>query len=249
MLWVQIMEQYIFETSLLVHAATLTYVLGFLFRNQIALRLLVLGGTVLYILYYYFHTASPLWDAIFGSVLIGVATTYGLIMLLHSKLPIGFSRTDREIFAKFDSLEPGQFRQLMRAGEMTFTSEFTVLTRQDQIAEKMYFVLNGAIEVRKGQTVFSVPDHSFVGEIGFVLDRPASAHAVLPNGGSFIAWDRQALAALLERKPMLRQAFNALVTQDIASKLSTSVRLEPLQKPNPTAAELVGPSLPEAAVA
>ena len=243
------MEQYIFETSLLVHGATLTYVLGFMFRNQIVLRMLVLAGTVLYILYYYFHTASPLWDAIFGSVLIGLATTYGLLMLLYSKFPIGFSRTDREIFAKFDTLEPGQFRQLMRAGEMKFTSERTTLTHEGQLADRVFFVLNGAIEVRKGDTLFSVPDHSFVGEIGFIMDRPASATAVLPVGGSFISWEREALCTLLARKPMLRQAFNALVTQDIASKLATSVRLQPASVDAPTAAELVGPAFPEAAVA
>ena len=243
------MEQYLFETSLLVHAATLTYVMGFIFRNQIILRMLVLAGTVLYILYYYFHTATPLWDAIFGSVLIGIATTYGLLMLLYSKFPVGFSRTDREIFSKFDTLEPGQFRQLMRAGEMTFTPERTELTQEDQVADRVYFVLNGAIEVRKGDTLFSVPDHSFVGEIGFIMDRPASATAVLPLGGSFIAWDRGTLNALLERKPQLRQAFNALVTQDIASKLSTSVRLQPNLSAAPTAADLVGPSLSGAAVA
>ncbi len=243
------MTQYILETSLLVHGATLTYVLGFLFRNQIVLRILILSGTVLYILYYYFHTASPLWDAIFGSVLIGFATTYGLLMLLYSKFPIGFSRADREIFAKFDTLEPGQFRQLMKAGEMVFTSERTVLTHEDQLAERMYFVLNGAIEVHKSDTVFSVPDHSFVGEIGFVLDRPASATAILPTGGSFIAWGREDLGALLTRKPQLRQAFNALVTQDIASKLSTSVRLEQPGATSLTAADLVAPAMTEAAVA
>lgn len=243
------MEKYLFETSLLVHAATLTYVMGFIFRNQIILRMLVLVGTVMYALYYYFHTASPLWDAIFGSVLIAMATTYGLLILLYSKLPVGFSRADREIFAKFDTLEPGQFRQLMRAGEMVFTSERTTLTHEDQIAERVFFVLNGAIEVRKADTLFSVPDHSFVGEIGFIMDRPASATAVLPAGGSFIAWDRETLQTLLKRRPMLRQAFHALVTQDIASKLATSVRLQPSLVDAPTVADLVGPAFPDAAIA
>lgn len=242
------MNEYLFETSLLVHAATLTYVLGFIFRNQIMLRLLVLVGTVMYILYYYFHTASPLWDAIFGSVLIAMATMYGLAGLIYSRFPIGFSGTDREIFAKFDMLEPGQFRQLMKAGEMSFTSQRTVLTEENQVAQRMFFVLNGRIEVQKQNTLFSVPDHSFVGEIGFVLDRPASATAVLPSGGSFIVWEREALNKLLERRPQLRQAFNALVTQDIASKLSTSVRLEePMGLA--TAADAVAPILPNAAVA
>ena len=243
------MTGYIFETSLLVHAATLTYVLGFAFRNQITLRLLVLIGTIFYILYYYFHTTTPLWDAIFGSVLIAIATAHGLIMLIYSRYPVGFSRTDREIFAKFDMLEPGQFRQLMKAGKMHFTSENIVLTREDEIAEQMYFVLNGQIEIAKRDRVFLVPDHSFVGEIGFVLDGPASATARLPAGGSYIAWDRSVLNTLLERKTQLRQAFNALVTQDIASKLSTSVRVEKISDDRLTAADLVGPQLPEGVAA
>ncbi|MEM7211228.1 MAG: cyclic nucleotide-binding domain-containing protein [Pseudomonadota bacterium] len=243
------MTEYIFETSLLVHAATLTYVLGFAFRNQIILRLLVLIGTIFYILYYYFHTADPLWDAIFGSVLIGVATAQGLVMLVYSRYPVGFSKTDREIFAKFVMLEPGQFRQLMKAGEMHFTSERMVLTHEDEIADQMYFVLNGSIEVRKNDSVFLVPDHSFVGEIGFVLDRPASATAVLPAGGSYIAWDRSVLSGLLERKPQLRQAFNALVTLDIAWKLSSSVRVNCDREGRLSSADVIGPTLPPAAVA
>ena len=146
-------------------------------------------------------------------------------------------------------LEPGQFRQLMKAGEMVFTSNRVVLTNENEVADRMYFVLNGAIEVRKCDMVFSVPDHSFVGEIGFVMDCPASATAVLPSGGSYIAWDRNVLAGLLERRPHLRQAFNALVTQDIASKLSTSVRVQHGLAKAPTAADLIGPSLSNAAVA
>lgn len=222
------MTDYIFETSLLVHAATLTYVLGFAFRNQIILRLLVLVGTAFYILYYYFHTTTPLWDAIFGSVLIGIATAYGLIMLIYSRVPLGFSKTEREIYDKFDALEPGQFRQLMRAGDMIFSSEPLVMTRQDEQADYLYFVLNGRIEIDKSGTFFSVPDHTFVGEIGFVLDQAASATAYLPAGGSYIRWDRESLQNLLKRQPRLRQAFNALVTKDIAAKVSKSVQVLPI---------------------
>ncbi|MEM9061424.1 MAG: cyclic nucleotide-binding domain-containing protein [Pseudomonadota bacterium] len=236
------MTQYLFETSLLVHAATLTYVLGFAFRNQIVLRLLVLIGTVMYILYYYFHTATPLWDAIFGSVLIGIATTHGLVLLIYSRFPIGFSKTDREIFAKFDTLEPGQFRQLMKAGEMIFCSEPLEMTREGVRAEHLFFVLTGQIDIEKSGNHFKVSDHTFIGEIGFLLDRPASATASLPSGGSYIAWDREELQDLLERQPRLRQAFNALVTRDIAAKVSNSVQIFGVHIPGPPLGEIGPPS-------
>ncbi len=67
------------DASLLIHFATLGYVLGFLFKKQLVLRMLVLVSTVLYIIYYYYFPAQPLWAAIMGSSLIMLANIIGTI--------------------------------------------------------------------------------------------------------------------------------------------------------------------------
>ena len=59
--------------STLIHLGALLYILGFLVRDELLLRLLVLGGSGLYILYYFLFPATPLWDAIITSLILGVA--------------------------------------------------------------------------------------------------------------------------------------------------------------------------------
>ena len=44
--------------------AILGYVLGFILKSQIILRLLVLAATLLYIAHNYYHPEEPLWGAI-----------------------------------------------------------------------------------------------------------------------------------------------------------------------------------------
>ena len=104
--------------GLFVHIATLGYVLGFLFKNQITLRLLVLLATFSYIVYYYAFPAEPLWGAIFGSILILFANLTGLTRLLYDKLPLRIDTKFLEIYESLPELEPGEFRRLMKVGKL-----------------------------------------------------------------------------------------------------------------------------------
>lgn len=68
-------------TSLLIVGAVATYVIGFLFRDQIYTRLLVGLGSGLYILYYMTVGDVPLWDAVIGSSLIALSSLQGVLFL------------------------------------------------------------------------------------------------------------------------------------------------------------------------
>jgi len=107
-----------FETGYLVHLAMLGYVSGFLFKDQILLRILVLIGTVFYIAYYYFHPAEPLWGAIYTSLLIIAANLIGLTRLIYSRLPFAIRPEHAPIRKVLPGLEPGEFRLLMKQGAL-----------------------------------------------------------------------------------------------------------------------------------
>lgn len=219
------MWEYEISTATLVHAATLVYVLGFLFRDQFVLRGLILLGSVLYILYYYFHLGLPQWDAIIGSALIAAATLTGLIVLMYERVPIGIGRRRRAAFDALGSLNPGQFRQLMKIGTLHQTDHNTILTLQGERPDNLYFVVEGTPLVSKDNRHFTVPSHCFVGEVSFMLSGPASASVVLPEGGTWIAWQRSELERMLERSPKLKQALNGRIAQDMALKVSRSTQM------------------------
>ncbi len=53
--------------------------MAYLFSSQITLRILLLMGTSLYLLYYFVAADQPLWPAIFGTACIGATPIFGLL--------------------------------------------------------------------------------------------------------------------------------------------------------------------------
>lgn len=219
----------IWNTAVLVYLATTMQVLGFLFRTQLILRLLVLLGTVFYVAFYYFHPVEPIWDAIYGSSLIGLANIIGLGFLIYSRVPLGMDETERELFDAMGGLEPGMFRKLMAIGDLWDSHTMVELTHEGRKPESLFFVLRGQTEVRKGVSSFKVRDRVFIGEVAFLTGATASASTSLLNGGVYVQWDSKRLRALCERRPALRQAFEALISRDLASKVATGVQPDNLR--------------------
>lgn len=69
----------------LIHAAMAVYMVGLLVRDQLALRAFLFLGTGFYVAYYHLQPGAPPWDAIFASLMIGIANLIGLLRLLHSR--------------------------------------------------------------------------------------------------------------------------------------------------------------------
>lgn len=209
-------------TATFVHLATAAQILGFLVTKQIVLRVLVLIGSGLFVTYYYLHLGTPQWDAVVGSSLIALANLIGLVFLIYSRMPIGMSPQDRLLFDALGGLEPGQFRRLMKIGRLRRARGPVELTREGAAPPHLCFVMEGRPLILKDGHAFRIQDNCFVGEVAFKLGGPASATVTLPEGGSYVSWPREALEPLLGRSPILAQAFDALISRDMASKVAAS---------------------------
>ncbi len=219
--------EYQISTATLVHLATLTYVFGFILTNQMALRGLILLGSAFYIVYYYSHLGTPQWDAIVGSLLIVAATLIGMAQLVCGRLTIGMSDEHRQLFGLFGTLAPGELRTLLRAGDVITAKESVRLTTEGATPDRLYFVVAGTPLIDKAGTTFAIERSCFIGEVGFLLQTPASATVTLPKGGRYIEWRRDTLLRVLDRSASLRQAFDALLGRDMAIKVAASAQAVP----------------------
>ena len=219
----------VWDTETLVTIAILGYVLGFLFKSQITLRMLVLVASLFYIAYYYYHPAEPLWGAIWGSVLIIVANLIGLARLLYSRLPIGIPADQWPIFKALEGLEPGEFRQLMGLGGMKFADHDVELTAENTEVDCLYFAITGNVIGDKGGHKFRMYAGEFIGEVSFMLGGMATATVSIEKGGVYYEWRKDRLRKVLESQPRLAQAFEALIGRDMAKKVASGYRAEELK--------------------
>jgi hypothetical protein len=210
------------DAGLLVHIATLGYVLGFLLKNQLLLRFLVLGSTVLYIVYYYIYPAQPLWAAIMGSVLLIIANIIGTLSIIYDRLPIKIDPKHLPIYHSLQGIRPGEFRRLIKVAEYQTTEGKFTLTHENEAPSHLYYLEKGTGEAEKKGSTFTIPEGRFVGEISFILGGNATATVNLAKGSTFLSWEKTVLNKLLDKHPNLQRAFEARIARDMASKLASA---------------------------
>lgn len=217
------MPEVVFSPDLFVALAGLTFCIGYLIINQIWLRLVMMIGSSFYIVFYATVAEAPLWGAIWGSVAMIGCNIAGLAAIFARNAEWRVPAHLRDIRQRFDRLTAGDFLELMRmADRETFDTE-TVLGREGQPVRDLYYVINGSMEVEKRGMRFHLPSGVFVGETAYLLDRPVAATTVLAPGGEVIRWDVAGLRARAARKPRLALAVDAMISRDLAAKVTLAV--------------------------
>lgn len=206
----------------IVFAAGLAFVLGYLIINQVILRLMVLIGTGLYIVYYSVAADEPLWSAIWTSVAMGLANLIGLFSLFARRSKLAIPREHKDIYPRFKTLPPGDFRALVKMAKRHVISEEREITTEGERVQSLYYVLNGSSTAHKAGHSFKLPADIFIGEVAFLTGRTSSATTILQPNSEVLEWDFQALQTA-SKKDRFRLALEALISKDLASKVSLAV--------------------------
>ncbi|MEM1074550.1 MAG: cyclic nucleotide-binding domain-containing protein [Pseudomonadota bacterium] len=225
-----------FTVANLVYVAGAFYVLGLVITKQVILRLLILTGTGVYIAYYALVSSSPLWSAIYVSLLIGLANVIGLTSLLVRRSRLAIPRAHSDIYDSFPDLPPGDFRALMRLAKRYKVTKDKQITQEGTPGQKLYFVIQGSTLARKGDQAFVLPPKLFLGEIAFLTNAASSASLWLEEGAEVLEWQFDELRRRCERVPRFKLALEASISVDLARKVSWSmgrdaVRVEHIPKP------------------
>lgn len=215
-----------FNTALLIHFGAVFYIIAFLIRDELKLRLMVLAGSAFYLLYYYLFPDIPLWDAIITTCILVAANLVILFRISMERTVFALSLEEKTLFESFDGFTPGQFRQLLKIAHWTTAETPIALATENQPLSNLYFIVDGEVMIEKGGNAFPLEPGNFVGEIAFVLDRPPSADVTAQQGARFVKWDASQIALLMKKSPAFQNAIMALLGRDLAEKLAKSIQVE-----------------------
>jgi hypothetical protein len=209
-------------TALLVHGAALTYVIGFLIRDQLMLRLLLQVGSALYIAYYYLAPETPLWDAIAWTVVMFAANAYTISRILADRRTSTFDDDDLVVFSALRNIGPGDFRRLMARAHKESAVLDTDLTEEGTVPRDLWFLISGSAEVSKGDMKRTIAAPLFIGEIAYLLNQPASATVTLTKGSRYARWPSDDLRGLTNKHDALAAALESALSRDLAVKVAAS---------------------------
>jgi CRP-like cAMP-binding protein len=210
----------------LIHAGFALVGTSYLVHNPLALRMLAIAAYAVFAVAVV-RIQSPAmetllsWYAVF--MLIAGAR---IVWILHERRPNLGPEERRLHQMAFPALDIPVARRLMRRGCWRTLQPGEVLTVEGELAAEVFVVMEGRVRVEVGGcAVAEVGPGQFVGEIGLITDRPATATATAapdPQGRPLrvLAWPREELAGRMRRCAATRSAVHAAIGPDLARKLA-----------------------------
>jgi CRP-like cAMP-binding protein len=206
----------------IVHLGAMLHLVAFAFRNQILLRFFAIAGSFAYSVYYLVGASEPLWSPMFWSGMSILINIVLIVIIVGDNRQSNFSDDELKLFRKLDTLTPGDFRKLVRLGKWRRAVDDIMLAAEAQPLDRLFYVLDGAITIDKSGRGIRPHAGMFVGEIAFLLGRPATATVSIEKGAHYIEWRTDELKKLFQNQPKLKGNFAALLNSDMAEKVARS---------------------------
>jgi hypothetical protein len=208
---------------ILVFVALAFQSLGFLARDELWLRVMILVGTGFYLAYYWSVDDHPLKEAIIASGVLGVINLGMIIVLIFERTTFAMSDEMTAIYRCFPTLNPGQFRKVMKAGIQREAKPDTVLVRDGVPLQKLILVTNGQVRISKGEKQYRSDASVFIGEVSFLRKGNASATVTVSKPASYVEWKHSDLRRMMRKSHAMNNALIALFGAELAGKVENAM--------------------------
>lgn len=204
----------------LIHVANVFYVLSYLVKDILWLRLLtVLGGGVL--LAYYVAMPTPLWAAIGWNVLFLSINFWQIRVLLLERRPVVFTPDELRLHQlSFRALTPREFKKLLELARWDDVAAGAELVHHGERLDRVMVIASGRARVNVGgATVKELGPGRFVGEMSFLTGTSPNADVVAIDLVRTASWKQTELRAALRESADLRAAVQMVIGEDLVAKL------------------------------
>jgi hypothetical protein len=193
------------------HISYLLIAISYWLTDIFWLRVVAVVGLSLEILYFW-HSGGDLrtgmgWDLIFIAI-----NLYQLYRLVKDRV--------------FTGLDDPQIARLLIAGEFCDFAGGTTLAAENEALDRIFFVCSGRARVMiGGREVSHLEKGSFVGEVAFLTDKPATATVIAEGDMRALAFGRGELRQFFEKETEVAGLIYQLLGRELANKIKVSNRL------------------------
>ena len=201
------------------------FVACFFCRDMLYLRLLAVVGQIALIPYYIDPSGQFDWGPSVGIVctaLLVCVNLYYICVLLAERRPVRLTPVEQSMYdAVFSSLSLRAYRNLFRLGHITRPEDGELLIRRGSNIDNLYLVIDGEVEVGLDTgAIKGLTKGSFIGELSFITGQTTSADVrVKGPQTTLLNWEKERLVEWLDNDPVLSNAFDLIISTDIAGKL------------------------------
>ncbi len=207
---------------ILFNTANMIFLLAFMAKKIVWLRLLTITGMMVSIPYYLYFLEAPMWNNIFWVSTYALINLVMLFIIYLESRPVKLSDLEQKIYdLTFKSLEPRVFKKLIDHGSLEELQPEVVLVNRDSELDSLMLVVEGEAEVvlKHGEHLI-IPTGGFIGEQSYITGGKTSADVTSGKEATMILrWNSEVLRKYLVGKETLKDNLDLIFTADLIHKL------------------------------
>lgn len=208
------------QTANFLHAGNVLYLLAYLVRDVLWLRLLTVAGMISLMAFYWLQP-TPMYNAIAWNMLFMLVNVVQIGLLVLERRPVFLGEEELHLYRTlFRSLKPREFTRLLSLAEWKQAKPGEELVAQHQPVKTLLLMTSGRATVEvDDRHVADVFAGQFVGEMGFLTEQNATARVVAHETVDYLAWRTGRLRAVLAATPALHVKVQGILGRDLVRKL------------------------------
>ena len=187
------------------------------------LRLVAVVGLAFEILYFWL-SGGDLRTGIGWGLIFILINLYQIYRLVKDRLSLRLPEADRELLRSvFTGLDDAQIAQLLAAGEFCEVADGMALAEEDQALNRLFFICAGRVKVTiADRQVSHLERGTFVGEVAFLTERPATATVIAEGAVRALVFERGKLNQFFQKEAEVAGLIYQLLGRDLAYKIKVS---------------------------
>ena len=189
-------------------------------KDVLWLRVVLVPAQVLFLYYGVMLASKP---AVFWNIVFIAINTVRIARLIRERRPIELPPDLLELYEKcFSEMKRREFLLFWETGSLQ-TVRDELMVKEGERPEALLFLVSGAVRIESGgRSVATLARGSFVAELSFLTQEPASADVIAEGEVEFNSWNQRKLRRLSTINPDLYHKIQRILSRDMTEKLKTA---------------------------
>jgi len=208
--------------EILANLANLIYVLGFAIKKMHWLRVMMIAGAVMEIIYFLFVAESPIWSYIFWCGIWIFVNGFQLAIYLNDKLNFKMTPEETRVYQMvFHPLAISDFKKILNLASWKTISPKEQIVKEKTEIDNLFLIFTGVAEVdANGQRVAYIRDGNFIGEMSLISGGKTTANVSALTEIKMLVWNREELKKLMDKSKEIEDGLKSVFNLDFVKKLS-----------------------------
>jgi hypothetical protein len=206
--------------EILIHSANVLYLVSYIMRDILWLRIFTVVAAICLIAYFYFRP-DPLLTAIYWNLVFILLNAYWIARLILERRPVKLTPEQQRLCELvFHTVQPREMLAMLKLGEWKDAAPGACFQPAGAPMDRLLVIYSGKAGVHvDGEQVAEIGPGQFLGSLSFVTDEPAPASFTAIEPTRYVSWSKSKLKPFLRKNPDLSTGLQSMLGIDLATHL------------------------------